>query len=162
MKLLNKNKEGNGKSDVTRRPSEPLSTIQREVDRAFDRIRRIVEVAKSPDFGDFLASPAVDISEDEKAVTVRADVPGLDAKDIDVEVSGNALTISGSRREEKKEEKAGYTRHERRAGSFSRTVTLPSYADAGKIDAHYDKGVLTLKVPKIPGQGPRRVAVKTM
>ena len=158
---LVKKASGNGNGNLARRSSEPLTALQRKIDQAFDGIRRMFEEGITPDLGVFARWPALDVSEDDKAVTLRADVPGLDAKDLDVQVSGNALTIRGSREEEKKEEKAGYRSHERRSGSFSRTVKLPSYADAGKIDARYDKGVLTVTVPKIPGQGSKRVTVKT-
>jgi HSP20 family protein len=85
----------------------------------------------------------------------------MDAKDLNVEVSGNTLTVSGSREEEHKEEKEGYRRQERTSGSFSRSVTLPTYVDAGKVNAKYADGVLTVTVPKVPGQGPKRVTVKT-
>lgn len=104
--------------------------------------------------------PAIDISEDENAMTVRCDVPGLDARDLDVQVSDNVLTVSGARGDEWDGNKHGVRRRERISGSFSRTVTLPSYVDGAKVEARYDKGTLTITVPKIPGKGPRRVEVK--
>ena len=104
--------------------------------------------------------PAVDVSEDEHAVTVRCDVPGLDAKDLDVKVSGNLLTVSGSREDEWKDKKRGVRRQERVSGSFFRTITLPDYVDGQKVEAKYEKGTLTVTVPKVPGKGPRRVTVQ--
>jgi len=104
--------------------------------------------------------PAVDVSEDDHAVTVRCDVPGLDAKDLDVQVSGNLLTVSGSREDEWSDKKRGVRRQERVSGSFSRTITLPDYVDAEKLEAKYEKGTLTITVPKVPGKGPRRVTVQ--
>lgn len=106
--------------------------------------------------------PAVDVSEDEHAGTVRYDVPGLDANDLNVQVSGNLLTVSGRREDEWADERRqrGVRRRERVSGSFSRTVTLPSYVDPAKVEARYDKGTLTVTAPKTPGKGPRRVAVK--
>lgn len=104
--------------------------------------------------------PAVDVSEDDNAVTVHCDVPGLDAKDLDVRVSGNLLTVSGSRQDEWSDKKGGVRRRERVSGSFSRTITLPAYVDADRVEARYDKGTLTVTVPKIPGKGPRRIAVQ--
>jgi HSP20 family protein len=89
------------------------------------------------------------------------DVPGINAKDIEVDVSGNLLTVRGSREEEKKSKTGGVWRHERHSGSFLRTVTLPTYVDSAKVEAKYDKGVLTITAPKIPGAGPKRVPVKT-
>ena len=113
------------------------------------------------DVPDLVPWPAMDVAEDDKGVTLRVDLPGMAAKEVDVEVSGNQLTVRGSREEESKEEKGGYRRHERRTGSFSRTVTLPPYVDTAKVDAKYDKGVLTVTAPKVPGAGPKRVTVKT-
>ncbi|HYE20567.1 MAG TPA: Hsp20/alpha crystallin family protein [Tepidisphaeraceae bacterium] len=104
--------------------------------------------------------PAVDVSEDENAVTVRCDVPGLDAKDLDVQVSGNLLTVSGSRADEWSGKKRGVRRQERVSGSFSRNITLPDYVDGQKVEAKYQKGTLTVTVPKVPGKGPRRVTVQ--
>ena len=119
---------------------------------AFDRI--------SEPLGALANWPAVDVAEDDNAVTVRCDVPGLDAKDLDVRVSGNLLTVSGSRQDEWSGRKRGVRRQERVSGSFSRTITLPSYVDAEKVEAKYDKGTLTVTVPKVPGKGPRRVTVR--
>jgi len=104
--------------------------------------------------------PAVDVSEDDDAVSVRYDVPGLDAKDLNVEVSGDRLTVSGSRQDEWSGKRRGVRRQERVSGSFSRTITLPSYVDPEKLEARYDRGTLTITVPKLPGKGPRRVAVQ--
>jgi len=105
------------------------------------------------------AWPAVDVSEDEQAVTVHCDVPGMDAKDLDVQLSGNLLTVSGSRKDEWSDKSRGVRRQERVSGSFSRTITLPGYVSADQLEAAYDKGTLTVTVPKVPGKGPRRVPV---
>ena len=124
--------------------------------RAFDMM---------PDFSGWGADwdkwdwPRVETKEDEKSITLRVEVPGMGAEDVDVEVSGNLLTVRGNRLEEHEEKKRGAYRHERRGGSFVRTVTLPDYADAANVQARYDKGVLTVTVPKVPGKGPRRVTV---
>ncbi len=104
--------------------------------------------------------PAIDISEDEHAMHVRCDVPGLDAKELDVQVSGNVLTVSGSRDDEWKSKKHGVHHRERVSGRFARAVTLPSHVDGSQVEAKYEKGTLTITVPRIPGKGPRRVQVK--
>jgi len=104
--------------------------------------------------------PAMDVSEDEKAVTFHVDVPGLGPKDVEVEISDGLLSIRGKRQEERTEGD-GNSRHERFTGSFTRTVTLPPDVDVAKAEASYDKGVLTVTAPRVPGKGPRRVAVKT-
>lgn len=104
--------------------------------------------------------PAVDVTEDERTLTVRADLPGLEAKDVDIEVSGNLLTLRSSRAQEHKEGDGGRYRHERYAGAFARTISLPPYADAERAEARYDNGVLTVTVPRVPGAAPKRVPVQ--
>jgi HSP20 family protein len=134
----------------------PFGELWRDFDRdpwsAFDRMDR--------ELGAMTAWPAMDVSEDENAVTVCCDVPGLEAKDLDVQVSGQLLTISGSRQDEWSEKKRGARRQERVSGSFSRSITLPSYVDGTKVQAKYDKGTLTITIAKVPGKGPRRVKVE--
>jgi HSP20 family protein len=138
------------------------------MDRIFDRIWKEFDsdpfsaMTRWPEpMGRMTNWPAMDLAEDDKAVTIHLDVPGLDAKDVDVEVSGNQLSIRGQRQDEFKQEEKGVYRRERYSGSFARTITLPSYVDSGKVDAKYDKGTLTITAPKIPGQGPKRVQVKS-
>jgi HSP20 family protein len=97
------------------------------------------------------------VSEDDRGVTVRVDVPGLEPKDLDVDVSGNVLTIRGSRSEEHEDKR--HHRRERVSGSFVRSIPLPAHVDAAALEARYDKGVLTVTAPRIPGKGPKRVAV---
>lgn len=93
--------------------------------------------------------PAVDIYEDEKAITISADLPDLDQKDIDVHVQDGHLTIKGERKFENEETKDNYRRVERRYGSFTRTFSLPDTVDDENIDAKYEKGVLRLTLPKL-------------
>jgi HSP20 family protein len=104
--------------------------------------------------------PAIDMAEDEHAVTLRVDAPGLDEKHLEVEVSGNVLTVRGSRQDEWKEQKQGLRRQERVCGQFVRSITLPSYVDTEKVEARYEKGTLTITIPRIPGKGPRRVQIR--
>lgn len=101
--------------------------------------------------------PAIDMSEDDKELTLRMDVPGIDVENLDVEVSGNVLTVRGSRDEEREDRRLH--RRERVSGRFVRSVTLPSYVDPAALIARYDKGVLTITVPRVAGKGPRRITV---
>lgn len=96
------------------------------------------------------ATPSLDIAESESAVDVTMDIPGMKADDIDIQVTGNLLTISGQRQEEKEETGNGKSFHrmERRMGSFARSVTLPCAVDESKVDATYDNGVLKVRLPK--------------
>jgi HSP20 family protein len=96
-------------------------------------------------------APEVDIYEDEKGIQVRADIPGIDPKDVKVNVENGMLTVSGERTQEKEEKKENYHRMERSYGSFCRTFSLPDYADADKIEASYKNGVLHVSVPKKAG-----------
>lgn len=144
-----------------------LQTLRQEMDRAFERMWRGFETkpalpgSMTPMQGLMPDWPALDVTEDDKALTLKADVPGLGPEDIDIEVSGNMLTLRGARSEEKSERKQGIYVSERRSGCFQRTVPLPDYVDRDKIEARYDKGILTVSVPKVPGKGPKRVKVGT-
>ncbi|HEV2295404.1 MAG TPA: Hsp20/alpha crystallin family protein [Tepidisphaeraceae bacterium] len=110
---------------------------------------------------EFSGWPAIDTAEDENSYTVRVDVPGIDPKDVELEVSGNVLSIRGSRQDEWSDEnkKRGIIRRERRSGSFLRSLPLPDYVDAEKVEARYENGTLTVMAPKIAGKGSRRVPV---
>jgi HSP20 family protein len=104
--------------------------------------------------------PAIDISEEENAVTVKAEVPGCNADDIDISVQGNILTISGEKKQEKEESQKGYYYAERSYGSFRRDLTLGPEVDASKIDAACKNGVLTVKLPKSERAKAVKVKVK--
>jgi HSP20 family protein len=104
-------------------------------------------------------SPAVDIEEQEDRFILRADLPGLNKKDVDVKVQDNILLLSGKREESKEEEREGGTYRERRFGSFSRQFRLGSNVKTGKIKASYKKGVLTVVLPKRPESQPRQIPV---
>jgi len=92
--------------------------------------------------------PAIDMSEDEKAYKITAELPGMDAKDIDVQVTGDTLVLKGEKRQEKEEKDKNYHFSERSYGSFQRAFELPASVDRNKIAAGFSKGVLTLTLPK--------------
>lgn len=140
-------------------PEHGLSLFRRELDRAFDRTFRAFGRDPWGALDDAEAWPATDVSEDEKSFTVRMDVPGLGPKDVDVEVSGDVLTVNGARKEEREESDGGRYRHERFSGSFARSITLPPSADPAKVEAKYNQGVLTVTAPKVPGAEPKKVPV---
>ncbi len=105
-------------------------------------------------------APSVDISEDEKAFTLRADIPGVEPKDIEISMEKGVLTIKGERQSENVEEKENYRRVERQSGQFYRRFTLPDSADADKIEAKSVHGVLTVTIPKQEVAVSRRIEVK--
>ncbi|MGE0705943.1 MAG: Hsp20/alpha crystallin family protein [Vicinamibacterales bacterium] len=93
-------------------------------------------------------SPRCDVSEEDGAILVHAELPGVEAKDIDVSIEESRLVIRGEKRTEKKSEEKGKTYSERFFGSFERTIALPDGVDAGKIEAKVKDGVLEVRVPK--------------
>jgi HSP20 family protein len=88
------------------------------------------------------------------------DIPGMEAKDIDIEVTGNTLNVSGERKEEKEEKGKTWHRIERKTGSFARSVTLPSAVMEEKVEAAYKDGVLTITLPKTEEAKTHKVKVK--
>jgi HSP20 family protein len=104
-------------------------------------------------------APALEVTDGEREVTVRAELPGIDPKDLDISVAGNLLTLSGEKRSEKDDRDGRLFRSERMFGSFRRSVTLPEGVDPDKVTADYDKGVLTVKVGKDPKVQPRRIKI---
>ena len=104
--------------------------------------------------------PAIDVSETETEVTIRADAPGIAAKDLDISVSGSTLTIAGQKEESSEKKDENYCHCERRFGSFRRSIDLPDTVDADKVTAESDNGVVTIHVAKKPGAKPKQVEVK--
>lgn len=104
---------------------------------------------------------ALDVSESEDEYTVEASLPGIDPEDLDITYSGNTLTIKGETKSETESEGKRYHMRERRYGSFSRSISLPSSVDASKIEANYEKGILKLKIPKAEEAKPKRIEIKT-
>jgi HSP20 family protein len=116
-------------------------------DRFFDDFDRSFAVAPFTDKGAW--APAVDIYEDEMAITLKAELPDMEEKDIDVRVEEGLLKLKGEKKFENEEKKENFHRIERRYGSFERTFALPDTVDADNISAKYDKGVLTVVAPKV-------------
>jgi len=105
-------------------------------------------------------APAVDITEDNDAFIVTADLPGMSKKDISISIKENMLTVSGERKIEKKDESKNYCRTERRFGSFKRSFQLTDQVIADKITAAFKDGVLTVTVPKAEEVKPKEIEIK--
>jgi len=133
--------------------------LRKEMDRLFDRF---LEPAWSemPALGDW--SPTVDVSEDKDAVTVKAELPGVEQKDIAVSLQEGMLTIKGEKRAEKEEKDKHYHRIERSSGAFYRSIQLPSVVDAGKVAATFKDGVVTITLPKSPEAKGTTIPIKGM
>jgi HSP20 family protein len=104
--------------------------------------------------------PPVDVSENDDGVVVRAEIPGIAARDLDISVTGNTLVISGRKDEREECEGEDFYRCERRFGAFRRTIDLPESADPERISADSDNGIVTVRFAKKPGMRSRRVEVK--
>lgn len=104
-------------------------------------------------------APNVDIFESDDALVVKAELPGIDPKDVELNVENNVLTISGERKLEFEDKKENYHRVERAYGSFSRSFSLPRLIDETQIAADYKDGVLTVRVPKHEKAKPRQIKI---
>jgi len=104
-------------------------------------------------------APATDIVESDTHYILRADLPGVAEEDLSVTLEDDVLTISGERRSQLEQRRGGYVRYERTAGSFRRSVRLPEGVDADGIEAHFDRGVLEVTVPKPERVAPRSIAI---
>lgn len=105
-------------------------------------------------------APAVDILETENELVLKADVPGLEMKDIDIQLENGTLTIKGERKFEREEKNKGYHRLERSYGSFVRYFTVPESVDVEHVKAEYTSGVLTITLPKKEIAKPKAIKVQ--
>jgi HSP20 family protein len=146
----------NMRASISRwQPFGGASTLQEQVNRLFS------EVLDRPGEESSLTSwaPAVDIYETEHELVVKADLPDVDAKDLDIRVENNILTIRGERKFEKKVSEENYLRVERAYGAFSRSFSLANTVNSEAIKADYQNGVLTLTVPKREEAKPKQIKV---
>ena len=104
--------------------------------------------------------PAFDISETDENIVLKADLPGIDIKNLDIDVKDNVLTLKGEKKEECEDKKEKYYRVERRFGSFCRSFSLPDTVNAEGIEATYKDGVLRLTIPKTEKAKPRKIEVQ--
>ena len=141
-------------------PFRDFSTMQARM----NRMNRLFRESYNPEVPvDSLTTttfaPPVDIYEDEHNITLKLEVPGIEEKDIDVSVENSTLTVHGERKIEKEEKEENFRRVERQYGSFTRSFTLPSSVDPGQVTAHYDKGVLKIKLAKKAEAKPKQIKV---
>jgi HSP20 family protein len=144
---------------------DPFMTFRRDIGRVFDDFfNGFPERAFGPLAGWQGITPNVDVAETDKEIVITAELPGLDEKDLDVTLAGDVLTIKGEKKAEREQKNGDSYYVERRFGTFSRSLRLPFVADDEKIEAKYDKGVLTVRVPKPAEvqQSVRRIEVKSV
>jgi HSP20 family protein len=137
-----------------------LVRLRSELDRLFDRFFGPEPLWKgSLSFLGMGWAPSVDVIDAEKEFTVRAEMPGLDAEDIQLSVTDTQLILAGEKKDEHEDRWKGFVRSERRYGSFRKVIPIPVGADSRHITADYDKGVLTVHLPKSELRKPRQIAV---
>ncbi|MBL8908144.1 MAG: Hsp20/alpha crystallin family protein [Rhizobiales bacterium] len=137
---------------------DTLDTLHDEINRVF---REFSRGWPGPAFPGGVGL-SLDVAETDKALEITAEIPGVDAKDIDVSIANGILTIKGEKRSQRDEKTKDYQLVERSFGSFQRAVSLPFDADPQKIEAKFDKGVLSISVPKPPEVAAKvqKIAVK--
>ena len=137
-------------------PVREMMDLRREFDRLFEN------ALDMPAFsGDTTTwGLALDLIENDDVYVVKASVPGIDPKDLEITMSDNTLSIRGEFKKDEETEEGQYRLRERRYGSFARSVTLPTAVDREAINATYDDGILTLTVPKAEEVKPKRIAIK--
>jgi len=140
-------------------PFREVSRLRREMDRLWEDFFGPGPRGLRPWTEEW--TPAVDVSETAEQVTVKTELPGIDPKEIDISLVGDLLTIKGEKKSEREEKKENYHLVERSYGSFSRSVRLPAAVDNDKIEAKYDKGVLTISCPKKEPVKPKAITIKT-
>lgn len=140
---------------------DPLTSFRRQMDELFDTFL-------SPAEGRSFAAPmerwpSIDLREDDQAYTVTADLPGLEAKDVELNLRDDVLTISGEKRQEHREEDRGRSYTERTYGRFQRAIPLEGEVDADKVEADFRNGVLKVTLPKNPktAEKTRRIEVRS-
>ncbi|UCE33875.1 MAG: Hsp20/alpha crystallin family protein [Deltaproteobacteria bacterium] len=134
-----------------------LSSLRREMDRMWDRF--FGETPLTRRIGEEWW-PSVDMSETKDNYVVKAELPGLEANDVDVSISGDVLTIKGEKKKEEEEKDEHHHYVERYYGSFQRSFRLPANVKSDKIDASFDKGVLKVTLPKVEEAKKKKIEVK--
>jgi len=139
------------------RPLGTLSSSRRDLDRLWDRLFR-----EAPSMGAATEEwlPSVDISETKKNFIVKAELPGLDTKDVKVSLSGDLLTIKGEKKKEEEEKDEHHHFIERYSGSFQRSFQLPTSVKGDKVEATFDKGVLKVTIPKVEEAEKKEIEIK--
>jgi len=141
------------------REAYPFATLQREIDRLFEDFGR-----GFPSFARWSTQelvPSIDVTESDKEIEITAELPGLEEKDVQINVADNILTIRGEKKAEKEEKDKQYHRIERSYGAFSRTLELPPGVNPDAIKASIAKGVLTVTVPKPAAAQTKKIEVKS-
>jgi HSP20 family protein len=137
-------------------PLKELETLRHQMDRLFDElVHSDREFGQFPKLENVVWTPAIELKETDTELILKAVVPGIEAKDLDVQVSENAVSITGEHREEKRTEEQGYFRSELQYGQFQRIVPLPVAVKHDHVQSEFKDGVLTLTLPKAESSPPK-------
>lgn len=137
-------------------PFREIDSLQREMNRLFDDL--LVPTTTRPDNG-LTFAPAAEIEETEDAVHLKLEVPGIDPKDLDIQVMAEAISVSGERKSENRSQEKGIFRSEFRYGKFQRVIPLPARIDNQNVQAEYKDGVVQITLPKVEAEKNKVVKV---
>jgi HSP20 family protein len=137
---------------VPTRYQDPFQSFRTEMDRLFDSFLGGVPslTGLRQGFGEAQMTPTLDVKENEKEIVVKADLPGMDERDINLTIHNGVLSLRGEKKSEHTDQRENYHVMERSYGSFQRSIRLPETIDEDKAEARFDKGVLTITLPKRP------------
>lgn len=156
-------KKPSGSQTPAARFDDLFASFRSEMDRLFDDFFNIgfPSLHSGRAEGDLM--PRIDVKETANALVVDAELPGMDEKDIDVTMQDGVLTIRGEKKFEQSEKGEDYHVMERRYGSFRRSLRLPETIDDDKVEAKFEKGILTITLPKRPDavRGEKKIAIKS-
>lgn len=137
-------------------PMPALASLRKEMDRLFERA---FDGEDLPSFADWV--PPLDLSETEESITLKMEIPGIEPKDINVNLQGQLLTIRGEKRRELEHKDERFYRVERGYGSFARTIQLPTVVREEKVNATFKNGLLTVVLTKVPEAIGTTIPIKT-
>ena len=139
-------------------PFREFETMRKDMDRFWDSFLQGGLRKRTQEGGEWL--PSLDVGETKNELVVKAEVPGMDAKDIDISLSDGMLTIKGEKKQEREEKEADYHLVERSYGAFTRSIQLPSEVQSDKISASYKNGILKITLPKSEEAKKKEIKIK--
>ena len=142
-------------------PARELDALQGDVNRLFDSFFGRREGAAANGYASRRWIPPMDLVETEDNLVLRADLPGVDREDVEIEVKDGVLTVSGERKAQHEEKREGFHRVERSFGRFSRALELPKGVEPDSIDACFERGVLEVRMPKPAEWKPTRIEIQS-
>ncbi len=139
-----------GSLPIKQEETHPFNELQMEMNRVFDNFFKDFDLSpfetKGDGFGKY--NPSIDVKENEKEITITAELPGMEEKDFELLMTEDALTIKGEKREDKEDKGKDYYRMERHYGYFNRVIPLPDGIETKNVDANFKNGVLKITLPK--------------